>query len=166
MISGRFDTKIDAHGRVLLPDRLRKCWNSQRVYAVTELCESGMYVACYLCRPDQKEYLNYRRARLERILAETHRPEVAHRTALVEITKDARFAELPIDRHGSVLLRDLCRDARIENPLLWVSTGMPAFNNTYCVELWNAADFNRAEAQFYKELGDKLARVYHVSLHD
>jgi DNA-binding transcriptional regulator/RsmH inhibitor MraZ len=162
MTSGRYDAKLDERGRIVLPDCFRKHWNSGKVFAATELSESGMYVACYQRQPSQEEYRNHRRARLERILAESHAPDVAHRTALIDITKDARFAKLAIDKHGSVLLRDLCRDAMIENPLLWVSTGMPAFNGNYCIELWNAADFGRAEAQLHQELGDALMRVYHV----
>ncbi len=163
MISGRYDAQMDSRGRVLLPDCFRKHWDSRKVHAVTELCDEGMYVACFPHSPDQEEYRKYRRERLERVLAENQAPDAAHRTALAEITKEARFAELPIGKHGSLLVRDLCREAMIENPLLWVSTGMPAFNGHYCIELWNACDFGRAEAQMLQELGDALMRVYHVS---
>lgn len=160
MISGRHDAEMDSRGRVVLPDSFRKQWNSRKVYAATELSDAGMYVACFQQMPDQEEYHTYRRERLERILAENKATE--HRTAMAEITKEARFAELTIDRHGSVMLRDLCREAMIENPLIWVSTGMPAFNSTYCIELWNAAEFGRAEAQLLQELGSAVHRVYHV----
>ncbi|MEM4240215.1 MAG: hypothetical protein QXM31_01555 [Candidatus Woesearchaeota archaeon] len=142
MLPGRYAAKMDLKGRVLLPEYFRKSWNSRRVFAATELSESGLYVACYQRLPDRNEYLEYMRAR--------HNPA------------SAEFAELEIDRQNRIQVGRLCRAARIENPLLFVSTGMPAFNSTYCIELWNANDFERAEKQLQSEIGSALSRVYHV----
>jgi hypothetical protein len=159
---------MDDDGRVLLPRYFRNQWEGAAVYATTDVSADGLFLVCVPKLPDLEVLRQDRRKRLEHILvAKKVNPAIAQRTAMIDIQKYVAFAERPLGRDNRFRLGDLCNDAQIANPLVWVGTIAPSFKGIrgedICgLELWNAEELERADSRARETYAAELTRAYWV----
>lgn len=157
--AGAHEAWIDDKGRVVFPSAYRRWWPTPRLWATKEISDNGTYIVCIPHNVLPERYSDYRARSIEhQLLRQGVNAHEAHQQGQ-EYKRSLSYQLLSMDKQCRIQMGALVREARLSNPLVWISLPAGLLDSIDGVELWQKDQLDALVERVKKESGPLLARI-------